>query len=83
MTAGDAGYTNGSAMGGAANNVGLYPSTLNNASGELYNFGGGIKTSAAEGKTWLLQACAYVFLAKEAGYNISEVEFVRLKKEEV
>jgi hypothetical protein len=49
MSAADAGYTNGSSVGGAANNVGLYPSTLNNASGDLYNFGGGIKTSAAEG----------------------------------
>lgn len=49
MTAADAGYASGSVPGGAANNVGLYPSTLNNASGDLYNFGGGIKTAAAEG----------------------------------
>jgi len=49
MSVSDAGYGGATDVGGANLNVGLYPSANSNASNTLYNFGGGIKTSAAEG----------------------------------
>jgi hypothetical protein len=45
----DAGYTNATDVGGAANNVGTTPSANTNATNSLYNFAGGIKTQLAEG----------------------------------
>lgn len=45
----DAGYTAANTVGGAATNVGTAPSANTNATNELYNFGGGMKTSLAEG----------------------------------
>jgi hypothetical protein len=39
-----------------------------------------LKTSAKEGKTWKLQGSAYSFMAKQAGYDIKRIEFVRLPK---
>lgn len=39
------------------------------------------KTSANEGKTWKLQGSAYYYLAKQAGYDIKTIEFVKLSKD--
>lgn len=39
------------------------------------------KTPATESKSWLLQGSAYSYLAKQAGYNITEIHFVKLSKE--
>jgi hypothetical protein len=44
----DAGYTNATDVGGAANNVGTAPSANTNAGNSLYNFAGGMQTSLAE-----------------------------------
>jgi hypothetical protein len=44
----DAGYTNATDVGGAANNVGSAPSANTNATNSLYNFAGGMQTSLAE-----------------------------------
>jgi len=49
MSASNAGYDAATSVGGAASNIGLSPSANTNATNSLYNFGGGIKTSAAEG----------------------------------
>ena len=38
------------------------------------------KTSAKENHTWKLQGSAYWYLAKEAGYEITTVWFVKLEK---
>ncbi len=38
------------------------------------------KTPASESKTWRLQGSAYSYLAKESGYNIARIEFVKLSK---
>ena len=43
-----AGYGAATDVGGAANNVGLYPAASNNAGNGDYNFGGGINTATAE-----------------------------------
>ena len=45
----DAGYAASNTVGGAANNIGTSPSANTNATNDLYNFAGGIKTSLAEG----------------------------------
>ena len=44
-----AGYTNATDLGGAANNIGSAPSANTNATNNLYNFAGAMKTSLAEG----------------------------------
>lgn len=44
-----AGYTNDTAVGGAANSVGTLPATSNGAGNSTYNFAGGIPTQPAEG----------------------------------
>lgn len=39
-----------------------------------------LKTSAREGGTWPLQGSAYVHMARQAGYDIKRIEFVKLDK---
>jgi hypothetical protein len=39
------------------------------------------KTPKNESKTWCLQGSAYAYLARQAGYMIERVEFVKLSKE--
>ncbi len=39
-----------------------------------------IKTPARESKTWMLQGSAYSYLAKQAGFNIIRIEFIKLDK---
>lgn len=39
-----------------------------------------IKTPATEGKTWSLQGSAYFYLATQAGYPITAIEFIQLSK---
>jgi len=39
------------------------------------------KTSAKEGKTWPLQGCAYVELARKEGWNLIGIHFVKLQKD--
>lgn len=39
-----------------------------------------LKTSSAPSKTWIAQGCAYAYLAKNAGYEISDIQFVHLNK---
>ena len=39
------------------------------------------KTSICESKTWKYQGSAYSFMAKEKGYEITKIEFVKLSKE--
>lgn len=38
------------------------------------------KTPAKESRTWALQGSAYCYLARQAGYDISWIEFVKLSK---
>ena len=38
------------------------------------------KTPANESKTWKLQGSAYSYLAKQSGYDIKRIEFVKLSK---
>jgi len=38
------------------------------------------KTPVRESKTWAMQATAYSYLAKQSGYDIKRVEFVKLDK---
>ncbi len=38
------------------------------------------KTPIKESKTWHMQATAYSYLAKQCGYNVKGVEFVKLDK---
>lgn len=38
------------------------------------------KTPANESKSWAMQATAYSYLARKAGYNVIRVEFVKLDK---
>lgn len=38
------------------------------------------KTPVRESKTWAMQATAYSYLAKQSGYNVKRVEFVKLDK---
>jgi len=38
------------------------------------------KTPANQSKTWALQGSAYCFLARCAGFDITEIEFVKLSK---
>jgi hypothetical protein len=40
-----------------------------------------LKIPVATSKTWKYQGAAYAYLAMQAGYNITQVEFVRLKKD--
>jgi hypothetical protein len=40
-----------------------------------------LKTPIREGSTWALQGSAYAYLAKNRGYKIDKVEFVKLDKE--
>lgn len=40
-----------------------------------------LKTPARPSKTWPMQGTAYVYLLIKGGFNISEIEFVRLKKD--
>jgi len=39
-----------------------------------------LKTPIREGSTWRLQGSAYAYLAKQRGYKIDKVEFVKLDK---
>lgn len=39
------------------------------------------KTPAREGRTWPLQGSAYSYLAKKSGYNVTQIEFVKLAKD--
>ena len=39
-----------------------------------------IKTSSRPSKTWKAQGCAYAYLAKKAGYEISKIHFLHLNK---
>lgn len=39
-----------------------------------------LKTPHSEGSTWKLQGSAYSYLAKQRGYKIDKVEFVKLDK---
>lgn len=39
------------------------------------------KTSSKESKTWKLQGSAYAYLARKAGFNINQIEFLKLDKE--
>jgi hypothetical protein len=45
----DAGYATSNSVGGYTGNLGTSPSANTNATNDLYNFAGGIKTSLAEG----------------------------------
>jgi hypothetical protein len=38
------------------------------------------KTPASESKSWLLQGSAYSYMARQAGYDIKRIEFVKLSK---
>lgn len=39
------------------------------------------KTSAKENKSWPMQASAYSYMAKKAGYDVKEILFIKLDKE--
>lgn len=39
-----------------------------------------IKTSEKPSKTWPLQGSAYAYMARKAGYNIKQIEFLQLHK---
>lgn len=39
-----------------------------------------LKTPASESPTWLLQGSAYSYLAKKHGYDVKQIEFVKLSK---
>lgn len=39
------------------------------------------KTPINESKTWKLQGAAYSYLAKQSGYNIERIEFIKLSKQ--
>lgn len=39
-----------------------------------------LKTSSAPSKTWVVQGCAYAYLAKNAGYNVAGIQFIHLNK---
>ncbi len=39
-----------------------------------------LKTSSKESKTWPLQGSAYKYLATQAGYNITGIQFLHLSK---
>ena len=40
-----------------------------------------LKTSAHESKSWLLQGSAYSYMAKQNGYDIKDIQFVKLLKD--
>lgn len=40
-----------------------------------------LKTSKAESKSWLLQGSAYSYLAKQKGYDVSSIMFLKLDRD--
>lgn len=40
-----------------------------------------LKTSQQESKSWLLQGSAYSYMAKNAGYDVKDIMFMRLRRD--
>ena len=40
-----------------------------------------LKTSLQESKSWMLQGSAYSYMAREAGFDVQEIIFIRLRRD--